>query len=247
MVLEIVGNEIVGLNDYEAALQLQTVLVSACEGNREGDPAVTYQQLRKWAMSKAGWASAIPPFVKGCHDLPSFWSYIRGVSDQWEPRRKHVRTAMETLLHLSEHSTEAITASAWTGIRSGPERLRGAQALIPVVKASIEALIAHYELGKGNGGPPLDEHQDALEALRGLHSTLGDILQLIDRGQSIPAKAQREVVEYLGRAAKAVKDDSLPFVVSAMCMGVFTALGFPSVGGWLGAATIAIRKPCNGS
>jgi hypothetical protein len=242
MALEVSGEEIVGLTNYEAALQLQTILVSACEGKRDGEPAIIYQQLRRWAMAKASWASAIPSFVKGCHDLPSFWSYIRGVSDQWEPRRQHVRKAMEALLHLSEHSSDVVNSSAWTGINSARDRLGGAQALIPVAQASIEALIDHYELGRGNGGPPLDEHKDALEALRGLHQALGDILRLVDGGHSITAKAQKEAVDYLGRAAKALKGDPLPFAVSALCMGVFTALGFPNVGGWLGAAAMTIRK-----
>lgn len=247
MALEIIGDDVIGLSDYEAALQLQAILVTACEGKRDGEPAIIYQQLRRWAMSKASWASAIPSFVRGCHDLPSFWSYIRGVSDQWEPRRQHVREALTPLLSLSELSPVVAKASDWTGIQSASERLAAAKAMLPVAQASIEALIAHYERGQGNGGPPLDEHEEAIKALRELHKKLGDIIQLVESGEVIPKGLQREAVDYLKRSVKEVKNDPMPFTVSALCMIVFSALGFPSVGGWLGAAAIAIRKSSNNS
>ena len=149
---------------------------------------------------------------------------------------------MSLLLLFGQNLAPDISASAWTGIKDPKDRLSSAQALIPVAQASIEVLINHYELGHVNGGPPLNEHEEALESLRGLHRALGDILSSVDSGQSIPAKVQKEAVDFLGRAANAVKDDPLPFAVSALCMIVFTALGFPQVGGWLGAAAMTIRK-----
>ena len=149
---------------------------------------------------------------------------------------------MTLLLLFNQNIAPDILASTWTGIKDPKDRLSSAHALIPVAQASIEALITHYEQGRGNGGPPLNEHTEALEALRGLHQALGDILKIVDSGKSIPTKAQREAVGYLGRAAEALKDDPLPFAVSALCMGVFTTLGFPNVGGWLGAAAMTIRK-----
>ncbi|WP_296201218.1 hypothetical protein [Sphingorhabdus sp.] len=242
LALEIIGDNVVGLSDYEAALQLQTILVTACEGKRDGEPAIIYQQLRRWAMSKAGWASAIPSFIKGCHDLPSFWSYIRGVSDQWEPRRQHVREALSPLLSVSELSPVVAKSSNWTGIQSAAERFSAAKAMLPVAQASIEALIAHYERGQGNGGPPLDEHEEAIKALRELHQKLGDIIKLVESEKPIPARLQREAVDFLRRSVKEVKDDLMPFTASALCMVVFSALGFPNVGSWLGAAALSIRK-----
>jgi hypothetical protein len=44
----------------------------------------------------------LPSFVRTSRDLNHFWSYIKGQSGQWEPRRVHVRDAMTPLIDCLE-------------------------------------------------------------------------------------------------------------------------------------------------
>jgi Abortive infection C-terminus len=46
--------------------------------------------------------SLLPSFVRTSRDLNHFWSYIKGQSGQWEPRRVHVRDAMTPLIDYLE-------------------------------------------------------------------------------------------------------------------------------------------------
>ena len=233
------------LSTYQRAIELQNVLLAACEGKRDTESNRKYTYLRRWARDTPQLMPLRPQFLTANHDLGAFWSYIKNVSDQWEPRRQHVREKLRDFINAAEGVDEPWTetrSSSWTGIKSFREQVGAAKALIPVAQASIEALIDHLERGRGNGGPPLDEHARAIDALRDLHSALGALLASVDDQDARSTKAKAEIVAYLGRAAKELKDDPLPFAVSALIMCVLTTLGYPGVGGWLSAAAINIRK-----
>jgi hypothetical protein len=49
----------------------------------------------------------LPAFVRTSRDLNHFWSYIKGESGQWEPRRIHVRDAMTPLIDFLEGANRA--------------------------------------------------------------------------------------------------------------------------------------------
>ena len=238
-------NYLARLDPYQRAIELQNVLVAACEGKRDGASDAKYKQLRAWARDHPALAHTVPNIVQTNHDLGAFWSYIKSYSDQWEPRRQHVRELLRDFIALAEKvpgEWEPISASAWTGKRSAREEAAAAKALLPVAQASIEALIDHLERGRGNGGPPLDEHQEAIAALKGLHDALGSLIAAYDKEAAPSLAVKKEAVEYLGRAAKALKDDPMPFAVSALCMAVCAGAGLPNVAAWRGAATMVIRK-----
>jgi len=233
------------LSPYQRAIELQNVLVAACEGKRDGPSDAKYKKLRAWARDQPALEHAVPSVVRTNHDLAAFWAYIKSYSDQWEPRRQHVRDLLRDFLSAAEEipdDVELISASNWTGRRSPKEEAAAAKALLPVARASIEVLIDYLERGRGNGGPPLDEHKEAIDALRGLHDALGGLIAAYEK-EVIPSMAvKKEAAAYLGRAAKALRDDPLPFAVSALCMAVFAGTGMPTVAAWLGAATMVIRK-----
>ena len=76
----------------EQARMIENILVAACAGDRTSDRL--YTQLRGMLLQEPGIKSLLPPFVRASRDLNHFWSYIKGHSGQWEPRRVHVREAM---------------------------------------------------------------------------------------------------------------------------------------------------------
>jgi hypothetical protein len=79
---------------------LQTILLSACEGNRSQNAA--YVELRRELRSDPATKALVPDFMNVCRDLPHFWGYIKTVDGSWEPRRKHVRDALTPLFDLVE-------------------------------------------------------------------------------------------------------------------------------------------------
>lgn len=83
----------------EQARMLEHILLAGCEGNRGCNSL--YTQLRGMLLSEPSLKPLLPQFVRTCRDLDHFWSYIKGQSGQWEPRRVHVREAMTPVLdHL---------------------------------------------------------------------------------------------------------------------------------------------------
>jgi hypothetical protein len=79
---------------------LENILLAACEGHRTSNNL--YIQLRSMLLDEPSIRSLLPSFVRTSRDLNHFWSYIRTISGQWEPRRVHVREAMTPLIDYLE-------------------------------------------------------------------------------------------------------------------------------------------------
>jgi hypothetical protein len=84
----------------EQARMLENVLLAACEGDRTGN--TLYIRLREIFLGAPSAKPLLPSFVRSSRDLNHFWSYIKGQSGQWEPRRVHVRNAMTPLVEYLE-------------------------------------------------------------------------------------------------------------------------------------------------
>lgn len=181
-----------GLTDLEAATRLQAVLISACEGNRDLSTDRAYKQIRTPLMRRSDLIDAVPSFVKVNRDLGAFWSYIRGVSGQWQPRREHVWEFFKPLFDRIEGRTVSpVMSSKWTGKRSVQQQARVVLSLAPDALHSIEMLTMELEVSLHNGGPIEDEREDALAALRKLHSELGKLLVLAEQGKPVTANLAR--------------------------------------------------------
>jgi hypothetical protein len=81
---------------------IENILLAACEGDRTSDRL--YRQLRGIILQEPTIKPLLPSFVRTSRDLNHFWSYIKGQSGQWEPRRVHVREAMTPLIDYLEGS-----------------------------------------------------------------------------------------------------------------------------------------------
>ncbi|MDK8184268.1 MULTISPECIES: hypothetical protein [Sphingomonas] len=138
-----------------------------------------------------------------------------------------------------------VPASSWTGMTNLQERVAAFKHLAPVAIAAVDALIADVEKSGDNGGPPLDDRKEALEALRALRDALSALLAAAETpgflwvdGEGLAASA----VQFAMRAGDKLKSDPMPFAVSALLVTLFTTLGCPGIGGWLAAASLELQK-----
>ena len=138
------------------------------------------------------------------------------------------------------------SASRWTGITSLEERIIAFKQLAPSALAAVDNLIAGIELASHNGGPHLDERQEAIDALRQLHKNLGQLLDAAERpgfgwadGDGLAASCAK----YALRARNALRHDPIPFAASSLLLTFCAAIGFPGLGAFLSAGALSIRKP----
>jgi hypothetical protein len=245
--------------DSEALLRLQNILLQAAEGVRSDELNSEYQTLRKGLLSNPEYADLVPRMVRTSRDLTGVWAEMKAFADQWEPRRAEVRNFMGPLLDRAEEfearaegaaveparlETKS-TSSDWTGSLSSQQRMAVARDLLPIVRASLESLIKDLQAPGHNGGPILDDQKEAIDNLKRLHAVIGEILEACEDGswdevvtQGLPAQASR----YAKRAAKLLKEDPMPYAVSALMLGIFHAAGFPEIGGYLAGIALTVPK-----
>jgi hypothetical protein len=89
----------------EQARMMENILLAAVEGDRSASRM--YTQLRAILMGDPELKPLLPEFVRTTRDLNHFWSYIKGVSSPWEPRRHHVRDGFTPLIDYLEGSNKA--------------------------------------------------------------------------------------------------------------------------------------------
>ena len=241
-------------NDLDALLRLQAVLLEAVEGARGAELDHEYKELRRIFLEDRTYAEMIPAFVRRHRDLGSLWPALKSFSPQWEPRRVEVRNQFEAALATAERiecfgkpgdTPTGYDSSAWTGASSGSDRVKAVRTLLPIAQHAVEHLIAMLEAPGHNGGPPLDEAATAIESLRQLHRALGEMLTAADDGKladvfnnGLPSEAAR----YAKRAAKALRDDPMPYAVSATILAIMTACGIPGIGGYLTGVALSMKK-----
>lgn len=157
-----------------------------------------------------------------------------------------VRAGFQTPFEPTQKPTEAgVSAEAWTGPKRPVERLQAVRTLLPLAQVAVESMIATLSEPNANGAPLLEGREEALQHLRDLHRTLGELLSAVDRGhfddelgQGLAAEAAR----YGKRAARALRDDPMPYVSSALLLGLFTACGLPGIGGYMADVAFNVKK-----
>lgn len=230
------------LDDLELVQRLQSILINAAEGRRSVGDDSQYSELRKEISRRSMQA---PAFVRTHPSVDSFTAHIKGIKDKVE-RVSQVRDQFETILNSIDSADKATaTSDSWTGIEAPAAKLRAVRALLPLAQAAIEGMIVVLEEPSGNGGPILDERVEALNNLRALHSSLGQLLEAADSGHlddQLGEGLAAEAARYAKRAAQALKTDSMPYVASSLLLGLLSSCGLPGIGGYLGGVALAVRK-----
>lgn len=207
-----------GMSDEEAVQRLQSILILACEGNKDLSHGRDYKALRGPLISRPDLADVVPRFVRAERDLMSFWAYVKRHSSKWEERRQHVWASFEPLFDRVEGRTKPPrNSAAWTGRRTPAQQARIVLAMVPDAQLAIELLLEEQQRGLHNGGDIDPERQQGIELLKELHAALGDLLRLAETGQGLTQQLQ---------LVKAIKDKAL--AMSRETLGV-TLAGIPQM------------------
>ena len=240
--------------DLDAVLRFQDLLLQAVEGARDAELDHEFGVLRKMLLADPTYKDAIPTFVRRHRNLGSLWPSLKSFSPQWEPRRVEVRRQFEPALKIAERAElfgvadpqpPGHNSAAWTGATTPSERVVAIKTLIPIALNAVDHLIVLLEAPGHNGGPPLDGATQAIENLRALHASLGHLLNAADEGNLIDLAHSGfsiEAARYGKRAAKALRDDPIPYAFSGAILGIMAACGLPGIGGWLAGVAINMKK-----
>lgn len=214
-----------GGNDQEAAERLETLMLMACEGNKDLSNGREYKALRRALLSRGDLADVVPRYIRTQRDLAAFWAYIKQHSPQWEPRRRHVRDTFSPLVDRVEGRTTAPTSSTkWTGRRTASQQAQVVIALGYDALAGIDTLLFEQERGLHNGGPAEPERAEAIARLKELHEEIGELLTLAEADQPLVEKLAR--VRLLKDRALAWTASPAGFAIAALPLtGAATALG----------------------
>jgi hypothetical protein len=211
------------MEDDDAVLRLQSIMLDACEGRRDLGIDREYKRLRKPLIQRADLSDTVPKFVRSHQDLTSFWSYIRGVSDQWEPRRQHVRSTFEPLFARIEGRTlPPVRSAKWTGRRTAAQQAQIVLSLGYDALRGVELLLEEQERALHNGGPVDPEQEEAIGKLKELHGALGELIGLAENGRPLGGQ--------LGNV-RSLKDNLLKWSVSpyGLNLGRLPLLGTSTV------------------
>lgn len=227
----------------EAVIQrLQSILINAAEGRRSLGDDQQYPNLRREMLRRI----PNPPVIASAHTtVDSFMAYIKGIDDRGE-RVRRIRAHFEPLLDADEGEKVAVAdSSTWGAPQSRTARLKTVRTLLPLAQAAVESMITTLSEPNPNGAPILEERAEALTHLRELHRTLGELLGAVDAGRFDDDLGQgllAESARYAKRAARSLRDDPMPYLASALLLGVFHACGLPGIGGYIGGVALNIKK-----
>lgn len=230
------------LSDLSLAERVQSILVNAAEGRRSLSDDTQYTTFRRELRKRP---LEMPHLITTHPTVDSFSAYVRGIEHR-NGRVQVVRDAFRPMLQAIEARSDApIISEGWTGVKSPAERLRTARALLPLARVAVDSMITTLSEPNPNGAPILDERAEALANLRELHRTLGELLSAIDNGHfedQLGKGLAAETARYAKRAARSLRDDPMPYLSSALLLGILSACGLPGIGGFLGGVALNVRK-----
>ena len=224
------------------AERLQSILVNAAEGRRSVADDREFPELRR---KLARTVPELPNFLQTHPSVDSFSARIKSVRSRTD-RVDQIRRQFSALLEIEEEgSGPEIKSSGWTGIEGGIVRVQAVKALLPLAQSAIEGMISALSGPNANGAPLLDQHEYAINNLRELHRTLGALLDATDSGhldddlgEGLAAEAGR----YAKRAANALSRDPIPYISSALLLGLLNACGVPGIGVFVADIALNIKK-----
>lgn len=230
------------LDDKSLAERLEALLINTADGRRSVADDRQYPELRNTLLSRG----IDPPMLVFTHPtLDSFAAALKRLGSKDE-RVRRVRDEFEPLFNLlDERQPDTVTSASWTGTEGRAARLQMVRGLLPLARNAVDSLISTLSEPNANGGPILDSRAEAIEELRKLHRALGDLITAVDNGHlddELGENLQAEVARFGKRVARSLRDDPMPYLSSALLLGLFAACGIPDVGAYLGGIALTVKK-----
>ena len=177
------------MSDDDAVHRLQSIMLLACEGNKDLSNGREYRAIRSQLLRRADVSDVLPRYIRPHRDLASFWQYIKTYAPKWEDRRALIRSSFEPLLDRVQGRTRPAVASAkWTGRRTATQQARVVITLGYDALLGIDLLLEEQEKPLHNGGPVEPERADAIQKLKYLHRELGELISLAEAGEPLDGK-----------------------------------------------------------
>jgi hypothetical protein len=234
----------VQLSDVDFVERMQSILINAADGRRSIADDRQYAELRKQFKRRH---LIMPSMVETHPTVDSFMGFMSGIKNRVvrvENIREEFAPVLLSAKPLAPHRSDN-PASDWTGRPSRIQRLKVVRELLPVARSSIEAMIAELSEPGPNGGPLLDEHEEAIAHLRQLHGKLGELIAAIDGGRFSDDLGEGLVADAI-RLAKTIggnlRDEPLPCALAALLLGIFSAAHMPTTGAFLSEATFHLSR-----
>jgi hypothetical protein len=228
--------------DLEVAERLRSMLMNTAEGRRSVADDRIYPELRN-ALASRGYD--LPSLVFTHPSLDSVTAALKRISGK-AGRAEAVRDELNPFLDmLREPRSEPVDSAVWTGQEGRTAKLKLVRGLLPLAQNAVESMITTLSEPNANGAPLLDSRVEAIEELRKLHHALGELLSAVDSGHlddELGQNLQAEVARFAKRTAKALRDDPMPYLSSALLLGLFTACGIPGLGAYLGGVALTVKK-----
>ena len=241
---------------FNKVIRLQQLVHAAASRdlNEVAAGSQEYSEIRKWLFSRPDFSDRVPPFVRDNSNLERLSSFLFQEFKSADSRRNAVAKSLSSLVALAlaheglepanDLDATSIDPSDWTGVISSKAKIETVRHLLPIAQDAVAKVIGELDRRGDNGGPPLDDREEALDCLRKLHHALGAMLSAIDTetfselGEGLPLEA----VRYTTRAIKILRDDPMPYALSTLLMSVFAACGFPGAGAMVSAMALSFTK-----
>lgn len=254
-----------------AVERLQEIVLKVAEGAQptEGEWE-EYYSLRQFLFGHNVLRDIVPPMVFESVGFNTLYTALMSEGRNINTRQTRVISAFRPIMRaarLHDHgdavrlrfeiengeadrattgaSQAFVKASSWTGITSRTERVRAIRALLPAARMSLEDLLAGLEDVGHNGGPHLTDRQEAIDALKNLHYSLGEIIAAVEQnrfGDELGEGLGAASVRYAKVALANLRDDPVPFAAASLLISVFSVCGFPGAGAFLATMALEARR-----
>jgi hypothetical protein len=215
-----------GMTDEDAVHRLQSLILLACEGNKDFSNGREYRAIRSQLLRRTDLSDVLPRYIRSHRDLASFWQFIKSYAPKWEDRRTMVRSSFEPLFDRVEGRTRpAVPSGKWTGRRTTTQQARVVISLGYDALLGVDLLLEEQEAPLHNGGPVEPERAEAITKLKDLHRELGELIRLAEAGEPLEEKLKsvrlaREKVLAWSVSPVGLSLASVPLTGAATILGV---------------------------
>ncbi len=238
-------------DDITALQHLQYALLHGMGGQQERAKD-TYERFRQILIESPEYDHAHPDFIRENSTLDEARAFLEMLEGNGVRRQQFIEDAFKRPFARAYEiagiaSSPGVDSSSWTGVTTPRERVAAVKVLAPVALAGVDVLLDELCSLGGNGGPPLEDRNSAIENLRRLRDSLTELIAWAERPEAIRDFNEGLVTEaasYAHRLLNDVRGDPLRYTFSLSILALLAPFDGGIVSGWIAAA--ALQVPSRG-